>query len=162
MTPGEISPVTLGGRARLARERAAPRARARQPGGLSAVGCSANPADISQCDINKGGLEQGRELPRRWGEARTSLRRGTWRSVRCCPACSLFTPVPERCSAPWQQPLGSPTHCRAGEQPCSSLAFLGHPCPQQLEQRLPKDTHGPGVGNSILTGRGFLPVLESF
>lgn len=132
-------------------ERAAPRAGALQlvqPGGLSAAGCS---ADISQCDINKGGLEQGRELLRRWGEGRTSLRRGTPRSVRSCPACSLFTPVPKRCSAPWQQPLGSPTHCCVGEQLCSSLAFLGHLCPQQLQQRLAKDTRGPGVGSPILT-----------
>lgn len=68
--------MTLGGHGGLAPERAAPRARAWQPGGLSAVGCSANPADISQPDINKGGLEQGRELPRHCGEARTSPRRG--------------------------------------------------------------------------------------
>lgn len=128
-----------------------PRASGSTRAGSAAVGRSANPADISHCDINQGRLEQGREFPRRWGEARTSLRRGTPRSVRPCPACSVSTPAPKRCSAPWQQPPGCPTRCHVGEQPCSSLAVLGHPC----SQRLPKDTHGPGVGNSILTGRIF-------
>lgn len=81
-------------------------------------------------------------------------------------------------SAPTLPVPGLPTaHQHAGEQPCSSLAFLGHPWPRRLERRLPKDSasqgptprpspsaasEGPDTGHSILAGSSFFTSACKF
>lgn len=136
--------MTLGGRSQVACEQAAPRRAGSsafgltvQPGGFSSAGCLANPADIFQRDINKGGLERQRELRRHWGRSQSIPEEGDSAVCRILLCFFLFSPATERClklrqPVPGLQRVALRPPCRSPGSPlptstrASSLAPAWH------------------------------------